>query len=112
MVDEYADQSWTYTAFNPQGRLHIVCPQCRSLVLMLEDAGPDKRVEIAKLAHSRGPIAAIKRVRAVTGCDLAQAKATVLHICAAGPSCHKCGSKLEAGTLLCPQCFSVNLTWS
>jgi hypothetical protein len=112
LIEAYADQSSTYQTFDPKGRMHIVCPQCRALILLLEDIPAAIRTEIARLRQDVQMINAIKRLRAVSDCGLAQAKANVQHICLAGPACNKCAAPLQSGSLLCPACFSVNLSWA
>jgi hypothetical protein len=109
-LESYADQSWAYENFSSDGRLHLVCPQCRALVILFEHLKPTHRSQIGTLRHS-SIVEAIRMLRSVSGCDLGQAKANVLHIRDAGSRCHKCQHLLPRGALLCSQCMSVNLDW-
>jgi hypothetical protein len=36
LLQAFADQSQSYESSSADGRLHLVCPQCRALVLLLE----------------------------------------------------------------------------
>jgi hypothetical protein len=109
-LNAYRDQSWTYRTFASDGRLHIVCPQCRALILLFEDLEPDVRREIAEL-KSQSAIEAIRLLRNRTKCNLTQAKANLLHMRTADSCCHSCKAAVLRGALLCPQCMSVNLDW-
>ena len=110
MVQAFADQSSVYQRFSPDGRLHLVCPQCRAVVILFENLKPADRSQIAMLRRSDiGK--AIAMLRNASGCDLLQAKANVLHIRDVESCCHKCRHPVPRGALLCSQCMSVNLDW-
>jgi hypothetical protein len=113
LVQAFADQSWAYQNFSPGGRLHLVCPHCRALVILFENLKPTDRSQIATLWRLRGSGTqkAIEMLRNVSGCDLLQAKANVLHIRVTDSRCHKCQHLVPRGALLCSQCMSVNLDW-
>lgn len=110
LLDAFADQSWSYEAFSPDGRRHLVCPHCRAIVLLFEGLSSVDRSEIARLRHSDS-IEAIKMLTRVSGCDVHQAKANVLHIRDAESRCHNCKQEIPRGALLCSRCMAVNLDW-
>jgi hypothetical protein len=109
-LQAYADQTWAYENFAPGGRLHVVCPQCGALVLLFENLTPADRGNIARLRESHAA-EAMELLRRVSGCDLRQAKANVLHLRAADSCCRNCRHPVPRGALLCSQCMSVNLDW-
>jgi hypothetical protein len=109
-LEAYAAQSLSYET-SPPGRLHIVCPQCRALVMLFDDLDPKVRAEIGRVGRSSSRAYAAKMLGHITGCDLRQAKATGLHLRLAESHCHKCGHFVPRGALLCSQCMSVNLDW-
>lgn len=111
MMERYGDQNWVYENFDPKGALHIVCPQCRSLVWICEDVPVDARAHIRDLCRSHKTASAIKAVRDETSCDLATAKSICLHVRTDPSTCHHCDSLLPRGALLCATCMSVNLDW-
>jgi hypothetical protein len=96
--------------FSPNGRLHLVCPQCGALVLLFENLASSDRSNIA-LSSRSDATKAMELLRRVSGCDLRQAKANVLHIRDVDSHCHKCKYPIPRGALLCSQCMSVNLEW-
>jgi hypothetical protein len=106
----YRDHPWDDQSSDPKGQLHIVCPQCRAPVLLFEGLAPEVRREISELKSQSAPKAMIL-LKTKTGCDLAQSKASVLHIRTADSSCHYCNAVVARGALLCSQCMSVNLDW-
>ena len=79
LLQAFADQSWSYENFSPNGRLHIVCPQCRAVVVLFENVEPIDKTKIARLRRSDLK-QAIAILTEVSGCDLRQAKANILHI--------------------------------
>ena len=111
LLQAYADQWSTYENFSPEGRLHIVCPHCRALVVLFENLERKVRSEIATLRRGGQVANAMRVLRQASGCDLRQAKANVLHIRDAASRCHKCQNTLPPGALLCSHCMSVNLDW-
>jgi hypothetical protein len=110
LLQAFADQSGSYGAFSADGRLHLVCRQCRALVLLFESLPSIDRGEVARLRHS-DTMKAIAMLTRVSGCDLRQAEANVLHIRDVDSRCHKCKHQVPRGALLCSQCMSVNLDW-
>ncbi len=106
----YADQSRTYEMFPPNGRPHIVCPQCGALVPLFEDLNAEVKREIAELRWS-DPSRAMEKLGSASECDNGHAKAGILHIRGAHSNCHNCGAPVHSGALLCAQCMSVNLDW-
>ncbi|MGJ4947746.1 hypothetical protein [Bradyrhizobium sp. HKCCYLS20291] len=110
LLDAFADQSWSYETFSPDGRLHLVCPHCRAVVLLFENLSPGERSEIARLRRS-DRMEAIALLMRLSGCDLRQAKANVMHLRDAGSRCHVCEHDVPRGALLCSRCMSVNLDW-
>ena len=110
LLRDYADQSWAYDTFCPNGRLHIVCPHCRAPILLFEDLSAEAKREIAEMDR-KGLYVAWEKLRDASGCDLHQAKANILHIRDAESRCHNCQSTVRPGALLCAQCMAVNLDW-
>jgi hypothetical protein len=110
LLEGYRDQSSIYEHFSPDGRLHLVCPHCRGLVLLFENLTPSDRSNVARLRRSN-PAQATKLLIQVSGCDLRHAKAIILHLRDADSRCHKCQHPIPRGALLCSQCMSVNLDW-
>src|SRR5437763_692334 len=98
LLTAYSDQSWSYENFFPNGRLHIVCPHCRALILLFDELSPAAKHAIACTSRS-DRAAAMQMLREVSGCDLLQAKANVLHIRGDGSDCHKCLLPLPPGAL-------------
>lgn len=111
LIKDYRDQSWAYDNFAPEGRLHIVCPQCRALVLLFEDLPNAQKREIAELVHSGKSGEGMDLLERLTDCGPRQAKANILHVSRIGPRCRNCEKDLPRGALLCSQCMSVNLYW-
>ena len=108
LLQAFADQSWSYENFSPNGRLHIVCPQCRALVVLFENLESIDRSKIARLLRSDLK-QAIAMLTKVSGCDLRQAKANVLHIRDADSRCHNANILFHEAP-----CFVVNAcpsTW-
>ncbi len=110
-IEEYRDQSSTYAAFNPEGRLHVVCPQCRALVLLCDSLSRSDRQKIAVEA-SANPVAAMETLKTMLPCGDREAKAIVLHLRREGKGCHYCDADVPRGALLCAECLSVNLDWT
>ncbi|MGJ4926357.1 hypothetical protein ACQR1K_04370 [Bradyrhizobium sp. HKCCYLRH3095] len=110
LLDAFADQSWSYETFSPDGRWHLVCPHCRAVVLLCEGLSSADRSEIARLRHGNS-VEAIKMLTRVSGCDVRQAKANVLHVRDSGARCHNCKHEIPKGALLCSRCMAVNLDW-
>jgi len=110
MLASYGDQSASYGDYKPDGTQHIVCPQCRALVLLCEDLSAESRKTIGELSRSK-PILTIARLREELDCDLAEAKSVYLHIRRDPAQCNRCKSDIPAGAMLCPNCMSVSLDW-
>lgn len=110
LVKEYADHSFAYESFHPDGQLHIVCPHCRAAILLSENLSPTVKREIAELDYRFSPESMERLVREA-GCEHIQAKAILMHLRDAESRCHNCRSVLRAGSLLCAQCMAVNLDW-
>jgi len=109
--DEYRDQSVVYATFNPEGRMHVVCPQCQALVLLCDSLSRTDRQRIAREAkHS--PAAAMESLKTMLPCGEAEAKAIVTHFRSDDSVCHHCEAELPRGALLCAHCMAVNLDWA
>ena len=110
LLKQYVDQSSAYETISPNGRLHIVCPQCGAVVLLFEDLSLETKRKIAELEHNtlRGGMEGLMEA---TGCDFGQAKASTFHLRDALSRCHNCESQIPRGALLCAQCMAVNLDW-
>lgn len=110
-IEEYRDQKAVYGMFNPEGRSHVVCPQCRALVLLCDSLSRSDRRKIAEEAAA-SRLAAMETLKTMLPCGDREAKAIALHLRKAGEGCHCCGAEMPRGALLCPQCMSVNLDWA
>ncbi|WP_193370375.1 hypothetical protein [Pelagibius marinus] len=109
-VEQYREQGAIYERFNPEGRLHIVCPQCGGLVLLCDSLSRMERKDVAQVA-AKDSAAAVERLKTMLPCGERQAKAIVLHLRREGAGCRHCGAENPRGALLCAQCMSVNLDW-
>lgn len=109
--DEYRDQALSYARFNAEGRMHLVCPQCRDLVLLCDSLSRTERQKIAAEAKA-SPAAALDNLKTMLPCGDLEAKAIVSHLRQEGEGCRSCGAEMPRGALLCAQCMSVNLDWS
>ena len=107
----YKDQSFAYRHFDPGGAAHIVCPLCRALVLLFEELSPDARAKVTGLRWNGESVQAVKILEQGSGCARGHAKAAVLHLRTEEGTCHNCAALLKPGSLLCPDCLSVNLDW-
>jgi hypothetical protein len=112
VAENYSDLAKTYEMFSPDGKAHVVCPNCRAVIMLFEELTREQKREISEVSHSDKLIEAMDRLRAIAGCDLSQAKANVLHLRRADRCCHKCGTEVTAGSLFCRRCMSVNLDWN
>ena len=110
-VDEYRDQREAYEDFHPEGRLHVVCPQCRVLVLLCDSLPRSERRKIADTGKD-DPLAAMEMLKTMLPCGEREAKAIALHLRKPDEGCHYCGAEMPRGALLCWQCMSVNLDWA
>ena|SRR5215468_2589706 len=111
LIAEYRDHSWGYGIVEPHGRPHIVCPQCRFVVLLCEHLSAERRREIAEA--SRGPkgLGLAWRLLEADGFDEAARKGIILHIPRQPFHCTNCRREHPEGALLCAQCMAVNLPW-
>jgi hypothetical protein len=110
-IEQYHDQSAAYTAYNPEGRMHVVCPQCQALVLLCDSLSRTDRQRIAREAKG-SPAAAMESLKTTLPCGEAEAKAIVLHLRRDDTQCHHCEAEVPRGALLCANCLSVNLDWA
>jgi hypothetical protein len=110
-IEQYRDHRLAYTACNPEGRLHVVCPQCRALVLLCDSLSRTERKKIASLAQSDSP-AAMESLKTMLPCGEREAKAIVVHLRRDDAGCRHCDAEMPRGALLCAHCMSVNLDWS
>ena len=109
--DDYRDHSLAYSKFNAEGRMHLVCPQCRDLVLLCDSLSRTDRQKIAAEAKADANTA-MESLKTMLPCGDAEAKAIILHLRGEEAGCHYCGADMPRGALLCAQCMSVNLDWS
>lgn len=109
--DEYRDQAPAYARFNAEGRMHLVCPQCRELVLLCDSLSRTDRRKIAAEAKASTGVA-MEILKTMLPCGDLEAKAIVSHLREEGEGCRCCGAEMPRGALLCAQCMSVNLDWS
>jgi len=110
-IEEYRDQSAIYQMSNPEGRLHVVCPQCRAMVLLCDSLPRTERQKVASEGLAT-PQAAMETLKTMLPCGDREAKAIVMHLRKPGEGCHHCGAEMPRGALLCGQCLSVNLDWA
>lgn len=111
LIEQYREQGAIYGKFNPEGRLHVVCPQCHTPVLLCDSLSRLERRDLAQNAVAE-PAAAMERLKTMLPCDDRQAKAIVAHLRREGEGCRHCGAAMPRGALLCAQCMSVNLDWA
>ena len=109
--DEYRDHTLAYSKFNAEGRMHVVCPQCRDLVLLCDSLSRTDRHKIAVEART-APSDAMENLKTMLPCGDLEAKAIVSHLRVDGEGCRSCGAEMPRGALLCAHCLSVNLDWS
>ena len=110
-VELYRDQCAAYEKFTPEGRLHVVCPQCLALVLLCDSLPRTERYKIAELAKSNGA-AATEQLKTMLPCGEREAKAIVAHLRKGDEGCRHCGAAMPRGALLCATCMAVTLDWS
>jgi ribosomal protein L40E len=110
-IEQYRDQSLAYTTSNPEGRLHVVCPQCRAMVLLCDSLSRTERKKVASLERSDSP-AALEHLKTMLPCGETEAKAIVAHLRRDDEGCRRCAAEMPRGALLCAHCMSVNLDWS
>lgn len=111
LIEQYREQGAIYERFHPEGRLHAVCPQCRTPVLLCDSLSRLERKDVAQVA-AQDSVAAMERLKTMLPCDDRQAKAIVEHLRHEGEGCRHCGGAMPRGALLCAQCMSVNLDWA
>jgi hypothetical protein len=97
--------------FDPEGRIHVVCPQCRALVLLCDTLSRMERQKIAAMRLEE-PVAAMETLKTMLPCGDREAKAIVVHLRKPGEGCSYCGAVMPHGALLCAECMSVNLDWT
>lgn len=110
-LERYREQSSVYGMFNPEGRSHVVCPQCNALVLLCDSLSRSDRHKVAVEAIG-SPAAAIETLTTMLPCGGREAKAIVMHLRRADEGCRHCGTEMPRGALLCANCLSVNLDWT
>jgi len=108
LVKEYQNQSATYGMFSPNGAAHIVCPNCRGLVMMFDELTTQQKHEISQEEDFEKQS---NKLIELTGCDQRQAKANIIHLIGSSQKCRKCETNVPKGALLCSKCMSVNLHW-
>lgn len=111
LIARYRDHSLSYSLVEPHGRPHIVCPQCRSVVLFCDHLSVERRREIAQAWRGPLGIAVASRLLKADGFDLAASKAIIFHVPRRPFHCVNCGQEHPEGALLCAQCMAVNLPW-
>ncbi len=109
--DEYRDHTLAYSKFNAEGRMHVVCPKCRDLVLLCDSLSRTERQKIAAEAKA-APGAALDNLKTMLPCGDAEAKAIISHLRNGDQGCSCCGEEMPRGALLCAHCMSVNLDWT
>ena len=88
------------------------CLQCGCLADVVEVQDLEDRRELARMRASDEFLRFIPRIREITGCGVAEAKATYLHLAKIDRQCHRCSARLEPGDVVdCPKCRSLNLIW-
>lgn len=87
-----------------------MCPHCRSVIILCEDLSAEEIAEIVEL-HKSDLMKAYEKLQAHIGCDILQAKVNFMHLRCGGSRFHNCDAEIAPGSLLCPQCMSVNLDW-
>jgi hypothetical protein len=106
----YRDHPWDDQSSDPKDNFISSVPNAELPFCYSKASRREVRREISELKSQSAPKAMIL-LKTKTGCDLAQSKASVLHIRTADSSCHYCSAVVARGALLCSQCMSVNLDW-
>ncbi len=71
---------------------------------------PTAGAEVRELLQANKSIEAIRRIRQLTGADLAAAKGAYLHFARLPGTCHRCSGSLPPGDVVrCGHCGSLNL---
>src|SRR5262245_46027910 len=89
------------------------CLRCGCLADLASVDEPARQAELFEI-FSRNEMAKFSaRIRELTNCSLAEAKATYLHLALAEGICHRCRTPLPPGSVVdCPKCQSLNVVWS
>lgn len=111
LIAKYLEQSWGYDLVEPHGHPHIVCPQCRWVVLLCEHLSAERRREIAQAWRGPAGMAVAWRLLEADGFNEAARKGIIFHIPRRPLHCTNCGREHPEGALLCTQCMAVNLPW-
>jgi hypothetical protein len=86
------------------------CRRCRSTQRIAGPLSADVRSRLLKVGNT---IASIKLLRDDTGCGLAEAKGTFLHITWQPGTCHWCKKEISVVELVdCPHCSALNISLS
>ena len=110
-IEDYRQHSVVYEKSRPEGRLHVVCPQCRALVLLCDSLSRTDRQRIA--AQAKADVrTALGSLETMLACGGVEAKAIIQHLRREDAGCSYCGAEMPRGALLCAECMSVNLDWS
>lgn len=87
------------------------CNRCKTAI-EIPDLPDEQRNKILVLVAEQQQLLAIKTLREYTHCDLAKAKALVMHLNPVG-HCHRCKfDALEGECTNCPKCGAFNLNWA
>ncbi len=88
------------------------CRQCGCLAdVVAVEEGADRR-ELFDIYTADQFLRFVPRIREISGCGIGEAKATYLHLAAAGRKCHRCSTLLGLGEIVdCSKCESLNLVW-
>jgi hypothetical protein len=90
----------------------VRCDRCGATWLSPTAIAAAVSQEVASFVRSGDPIAAIRRLREVTGLGLRDAKAVELHITREPGKCQRCGDALTAcAVVVCASCRSLNYDW-
>jgi hypothetical protein len=88
------------------------CKKCGCLYDLVKPIEVEQRLQLYAYFKQSDFVRFVKHIREFTSCSLGEAKATYLHLAAAGRFCHRCKESLASGSCVdCGKCKSLNLVW-
>ena len=109
-IARYRDHAGSYSLIDPHGRRHVICPQCRTVVLLCDHLSAERRREIAQAYRGAAGLTVAwrlleTRLPQTYGFDDQARKGIILHIPRRLFHCENCGQEHPEGALLCAQCM-------
>lgn len=89
------------------------CSRCGAEFEIPPSLTPEQRAEVVARAREPGRVfEAVKLLASRAGVPIRDAKATVLHLALAGPTCHRCRSVVASQSVTqCAKCRSLVINW-